>query len=424
MWSKVLISSVKQLYAIAFTHKNLPVETLGLLHIEQAYYENRLKEAKNNFDLSELYYLSTCNRVEFAFVTEGDLTDPHQHARNLLTEIYPNISEESFNLLIENAVFHKGIDVVEHLISVAASIDSMVVGEREIITQVRKAFETCHAAGLTGDKLRLVMKQVVETAKKVYSQTSISQKPVSVVSLAYQELKRFQIPLNARIVVIGSGTTNTTLCRFLKKHGFRKFSVFNRTLSNAEKLAQELGGTAHKLNELEQFTEGFDVLVTCTSSDHHIVNKELYQTLLNGDTSKKIIIDLAIPQDIDPFVLDEFGVQYISIAHLQKVSNENLKIRQGELSRVHEIIRKALVEFDNLYKERKVELVMQEVPEEVKKIKEVALNEVFKTELQNLDPQSRELLEKIVGYMEKKYISGPMKKAKEILLSNVQKHEN
>lgn len=234
MWSKVLISSVKQLYAIAFTHKNLPVETLGLLHIEQAYYENRLKEAKNNFDLSELYYLSTCNRVEFAFVTEGDLTDPHQHARNLLTEIYPNISEESFNLLIENAVFHKGIDVVEHLISVAASIDSMVVGEREIITQVRKAFETCHAAGLTGDKLRLVMKQVVETAKKVYSQTSISQKPVSVVSLAYQELKRFQIPLNARIVVIGSGTTNTTLCRFLKKHGFRKFSVFNRTLSNAE----------------------------------------------------------------------------------------------------------------------------------------------------------------------------------------------
>lgn len=116
--------------------------------------------------------------------------------------------------------------------------------------------------------------------------------------------------------------------------------------------------------------------------------------MLNGDTSKKIIIDLAIPQDIDPFVLDEFGVQYISIAHLQKVSNENLKIRQGELSRVHEIIQKALVEFDNLYKERKVELVMQEVPEEVKKIKEVALNEVFKTELQNLDPQSRELLEK------------------------------
>ena len=424
MWSKVLISSVKQLYAIAFTHKNLPVETLGLLHIEQAYYENRLKEAKNNFELSELYYLSTCNRVEFAFVTEDDLIDPLQHARDLLTEIYPNISEESFNLLIENAIFHKGIDVVEHLISVAASIDSMVVGEREIITQVRKAFESCHAAGLTGDKMRLIMKQVVETAKKVYSQTSISQKPVSVVSLAYQELKRFQIPLDARIVVIGSGATNTTLCRFLKKHGFRKFSIFNRTLSNAEKLALELGGIAHKLHELEQFTNGFDVLVTCTSSDHHIVNKELYQSMLNGDTSKKIIIDLAIPQDIDPFVLDEFGVQYISIAHLQKVSNENLKIRQGELSRVHEIIQKALVEFENLYKERKVELVMQEVPKEVKKIKDVALNEVFKTELQNLDPQSRELLEKIVGYMEKKYISGPMKKAKEIMLSNVQKHEN
>ncbi|MFM7473655.1 MAG: hypothetical protein ACKO00_07040, partial [Crocinitomicaceae bacterium] len=106
MQSKVLISSVKQLYAIAFTHKNLPVETLGLLHIEQENYENRLKKAKNNFDLSELYYLSTCNRVEFAFVTESDMIDRRQHARHLLTEIYPNISEELFDLLIENAIFH------------------------------------------------------------------------------------------------------------------------------------------------------------------------------------------------------------------------------------------------------------------------------------------------------------------------------
>lgn len=122
---------------------------------------------------------------------------------------------------------------------------------------------------------------------------------------------------------------------------------------------------------------------------------------MNGETSKKIIIDLAIPQDIDPFVLDDFGVHYISIAHLQKVSNENLKIRQGELTRVHEIIQGALIDFNNLYKERKVELVMQDVPKEVKKIKDTAFNEVFKTELQNLDPESRELLEKIVGYMEK-----------------------
>jgi len=415
---------VKQLFSIAFTHKHLPVETLGLLHIEQEYYQKRLSTAKKNFDLSELYYLSTCNRVEFAFVSEKKPSDLVAYARKMLTQIYPEITEESLSLLLEHAVFHKGIDVVEHLISVAASIDSMVVGEREIITQVRKAFEICQATGLTGDKLRLVMKQVVETAKKVYSETSISQKPVSVVSLAYQELKRFQIPLNARILVIGSGTTNTTLCRFLKKHGFRKFSVFNRTLINAEKLAKELNGTAYSLKKLEEFKEGFDVLVTCTSSDHHIVNKALYQSLLNGETLKKIIIDLAIPQDIDPFVLDDFGVHYISIAHLQKVSNENLKIRQGELTRVHDIIQGALIDFNNLYKERKVELVMQDVPKEVKKIKDTAFNEVFKTELQNLDPESRELLEKIVGYMEKKYISGPMKKAKEILLSNVHKHEN
>ncbi len=415
---------MKQLYSIAFTHKHLPVETLGKLHIEPEHFANKLLAVKDSFSLQEIYYLSTCNRVEFTFISYQNSSTIETFSKELLNKLFPSLSQETIHLLLEHAIFHNGIQVVEHLISVAASIDSMVVGEREIITQVRKSFEACQAAGLTGDTIRLVMKLVIETAKKVYSQTSISQKPVSVVSLAYHELKRYQIPLNARILVVGSGATNTTLCRFLKKHGFKDFSVFNRTFRNAEKLAKEMNGKAYALNDLKNYTNGFDVMVTCTAADHHIIDRTIYSTLLNGDSTKKVIIDLAIPQDIDPYVLTEQPVNYISIAHLQKVSSENLKYRQGELTRVNEIIQAALVEFESLYRERSVELAMRQVPIEVKKIKDTALNEVFRTELQQMDAESRELLEKIVGYMEKKYISGPMKKAKEILLSNVQKHEN
>ena len=185
-----------------------------------------------------------------------------------------------------------------------------------------------------------------------------------------------------------------------------------------------MNGKAYSLHELTSFSGGFDVLVTCTSADHHVIDKELYTSLLNGDLTKKIIIDLAIPRDIEPLIIEEHPTEYISITYLQQISNAYLKIRQGELSHVNEIIQEALIEFDIIDKERNVELVMRQVPIDVKRIKETALNDVFKAELQNITPETRELLEKIVGYMEKKYISGPMKKAKEILLSNVQKNEN
>ncbi|MBM3454517.1 MAG: glutamyl-tRNA reductase [Bacteroidetes bacterium] len=424
MQSKVHNSSVNRLYSVAFTHKNFPLDTLGLLHIEQEQYAVRLLVIKDIFSLSELFYLSTCNRVEFAFVSESNIPDLPEFTRTLLLQIFPEISKDSLNLLIQNATYHNGINVVEHLISVAASIDSMVVGEREIITQVRKAFELCQKTGLTGDKIRLVMRQVIETAKQVYSKTSISKKPVSIVSLAFKELKRFKIPMDARVLVIGAGSTSTTLCRFLKKHGFHHFFVFNRTFSRGAQLARELRGHAFKLEDLDNFGLGFDVLVTCTSADHHIINKNLYKSLLSGDETKKIIIDLAIPQDIDPDILDEFQIQYISIRDLQHLSNENLKTRQGELSRVRQIINQSIHDFEIIYKERHVEIVMHDVPVEVKKIREQALNKVFKKELERIDTESRELLEKIMEYMEKKYISGPMKKAKAILLSSVDSDED
>ena len=113
-------------------------------------------------------------------------------------------------------VFHKA-DAVKHALSVASSIDSMIVGEREIITQVRGAYEASKSYGLTGDFIRLLTRKVIETAKKVYTETNIAKKPVSVVSLAYHKLRNLNIALDAKFVIVGAGLTNTTMCKFLKK---------------------------------------------------------------------------------------------------------------------------------------------------------------------------------------------------------------
>jgi glutamyl-tRNA reductase len=407
---------LSHLHIIAFTHRNLEVNKIGLLHIEKEQQQERLSVVKSALGIKELMFLTTCNRVEFTFVTD-QLVDA-AYVEQLFTALYTDYSEENIRFYSQVAEIHSGIHAVEHALAVASSIDSMVVGEREIITQVRTAFEHCRSIGLTGDMIRILMRQVIQTAKKVYTETTIATKPVSVVSLAYHQMRKYNIPLDARILVIGAGVTNTTLCRFLKKHGFKNFSVFNRSIEKAEQLAAEIKGVPFSLAELKYHRDGFDVILTCTGADFHVITPELYEKLNNGDTHNKIVIDLAIPQDLDPSIPENYRLEYISVDFLQKISNENLKERTQEVQHVEQILHEAVVEFEQIARMRNVEIAMRQVPERIKEIKTIALNEVFKNDLQNLDEEARQVLEKVIGYMEKKYISEPMKLAKEIMLKN------
>lgn len=404
---------LKNLYIHAFTHRNLDVSKIGLLHIDVENQGERLSRIKTHFAFKELMYLSTCNRVEFTIVSEENIPTV-----DLILALYPELSSEDCDLLSSQVELFKNKKAVRHALSVASSIESMIVGEREIITQVRTAFENSRANGLTGDFIRLLTKKVIETAKRVYTETNIAKKPVSVVSLAYHKLKSLNISLDSRILIVGAGLTNTRMCKFLKKHGFSNFTVFNRSIVNANKLAMELEGQSHKLSELKYFKEGFDVLLTCTSAEHSIIDLPLYTQLLQGDTDKKTIIDIAIPQDIDSAVIEEHNLNYVSINYLQNVSDENQKVRGKEVLQVKEIVKSALNSFVKLMEERSVEIAMKDVPAQIKQIRKSAVTEVFKHDIENLDPETREVLDKVLGYVEKKYISGPMKLAKEIILKN------
>ncbi len=403
-------------HIIAFTHRNLEVSEVGKLHIETDNQFDRLNTLKNEMQLSELMFLSTCNRVEYLFCSDQGLTT--EFLQNFFQKLYPNFSFEEVESLVEASQVFTGILAIEHILQVASSIDSMIVGEREIITQVRNAFELSKKLGLTGDFIRLVMRHTVETAKRVYTETSIATKPVSVVALAYHTLREMDIALDARVLIVGAGTTNTNMGRFLRKHGYKNFTVFNRTLSKAESLAKDLHGKAFPLTELKKFNKGFDIIITCTGAENHVITHEIYEQLLQNETSKKVVIDIAIPNDLDKTIVDSHNLVHISVDHLQKISDQNLKERSKEISHVNDILSEAMFEFEQLHRLRKVEIAMREVPMMVKDIKATALNHVFKNEMQGLNDDSREVLEKIISYMEKKYMSVPMLMAKEILLKN------
>jgi glutamyl-tRNA reductase len=306
---------------------------------------------------------------------------------------------------------------VSHLFELASSLKSLVIGEREIITQVRKAYEFCNSLGLTGDFIRLAVKQTIETAKAVFTNTGIAKNPVSVASLAYRQLKELGIKDDARIVMVGAGETNTTMANYLQKHRFANFVVFNRTLSNAEKLAGKINAKAYALSEIKSYKEGFDVLITCTGSSEPVITTEIYKSLLSGDTHKKVIIDLALPADVDAEVIRSQSVNYIDINSLKTRAEKNLQLRQHEVQACRRIIECKLEEFKEIYNERKIELAFGEIPKQVKAIKELALNEVFSKEVNSLDDKSKEILDKVLNYVEKKYNAVAMRTAKETFLT-------
>ena len=399
---------------IAFTHKTTELKDIGRLHIEDDELDKRLTYLKSELELDELLYISTCNRVEFLLVTSQNVDEAFR--RKFFAAFNRQWTETDIDWATNHSRTFDGEKALQHLFYVSSSIDSLVVGEREIIKQVRQAYETCNRLKLTGDRLRLLVRSAIETAKLIYTQTQIAQNPVSVVSLAYRKMREQEISHAPHIVIIGAGQTIQTMAQYLRKAPFGKVTVFNRTVEKAEPLAQSLRGKALPLSELVHFNEPFDILISCTGSSQPIINNRVYRMLVGNDLSQKVIVDLAIPSDIEIEVIRKNNINYIGIENLKEEARRNLEQRQKELEVCKCLINEKINEFEHLLRERKVELSMQQIPKAVKDIRARAVTQVFSKEMEELDPKSREVLEKMMDYMEKKFISVPMKLAKEIML--------
>ncbi|MCX2480914.1 glutamyl-tRNA reductase [Pedobacter sp. MC2016-15] len=407
---------MEYLKILAFTHKQIDLKSLGKLVICEQTLDDRLKNIQKELDVKEVFYIGTCNRVEFVFTTSRELD--REFILRFLTVLNMGLPEEYMDKFIENVSVYEQVEAFNHLLRTSCSLESLVVGEKEILAQVRRAYEACRVSGFTADYMRMIMNRVVKTAKEVYTHTNISKNPVSVVSLAYRKLRDLTITANSRLLIIGAGETNKNLAQYLKKHKYSNFSIFNRTVEKAESLAKDLNGTAYPLAELENFSQGFDVIITCTGATEPIITEELYRKLLNGDTGKKVIVDLAIPNDVAPSVIKNFPVHYIEVESLKEIARKNIQERYDELISAEQIIDQNIKEFDLDLRQRKIEIAMSEVPQKIKAIKSKAIDIVFAEEINTLDENSRLVLERVMDYMEKKYISVPMVMAKEILVNN------
>ena len=410
--------AVQKIKVVAFTHKNTSLNDLSRFFLHDENHDERLQKLKLLTGISELLYLSTCNRIEFVFVHSGVIDTAF--LKGFFKYFREDWSEKEISFAIEHAQVFENDEAIRHLMEVASSLDSMVVGEREIITQVRNAYDRCKHAGLTGDTIRLVIKNVITTAKQVYTETRVGENPLSVVSLAYRKLRSMDIPVGARFLIIGASETNGNLLKYLQKSGYKNIAIFNRTIEKAKAIASAIlpSATAYSLTELNEYSKGFDVLVSCTAAPEAVVTKKVYKSILQKEKGRKILVDLALPADIDKEVITGFNVDYTGLEELKKEAEKNLREREAEVNEAQRIIDEGIEEFHLQFRTRKVELKMREVPEKIRAIKAKAMNDIFANDIKELDDKSREVLLNVMDYMEKKCISVPMIMAKEIILSN------
>lgn len=388
-------------HLITLTHKTAPLEAIGQLIPSSEQLPTRLHALKDAMDWEELFCLTTCNRAMFAFYcpqTPGDAALKSA----LIQYLNPHLSDEQGTELSKYMhVFHSG-DAVRHIFEVASSMDSLVVGEREIIRQLRTAYEQCVQWDLTGDHFRLLISQAIEVSKQVFNETGIGEKALSVVALAYQAMKTKGLKPTDHILLVGAGATNELLTKFLVKDGYQHVTVFNRTLSKAEVLAAQFEhGLAFPLSHLEHYTAHFDAMVVCTGAVTPIIAPSIYQKMIGADTSTKILTDLSVPNNISGTVATGFPVHYIEIEDLRELATEHLAYRERARKSAEKIITERLIAFRSLWHERQVERSLRPMIEQIKSVKTRTVEMVFADQFAALDNTAQELVLEMLNYMEK-----------------------
>ncbi len=401
---------------LTITHHNLNVDEIGHFVIKNEGKEDlsdKLHALKEEAKLDEIIYLSTCNRVSFICYSNEEFDA--DYVKSFFHVVNPSLEVDKLKKISKFVDVYSGSRAVNHLFEVASSMDSLVVGEREIFRQFRESYQQSLEFGLVSDNLRMLENATVQAAKNVYDKTKIGEKPLSIVSLAFQSLMSHDIDKDARLLIVGAGETNTLFAKFLKKSAFTDISIFNRSLDNAANLVEQLDGKAYHLSELATYDRGFDVMIVCTAATSAIINATIYRNLVKKETSKKIVIDLSVPSNVSSDVVEGFDMEYIDIEQLRSLSKINLEFRKKEVHAARVLLKNQLLSFNNQFQQRQLEKALNSVPKEIRKIKERAIEKVYSDKIASLDPDAQLLILEMMDYMEKKCIGVPMKAAKKLV---------
>ena len=392
--------------------------TASIDEIETAWHgdvETILKWVMSQDRVEECAVLKTCNRVEVYVVAprgEKVLFDLAKKAR---------VSSRIID-------FHDHDESLLHLLRLASGLESMIIGEDQILGQMKELTQIAMKAGTTGWMLETAFKKAIQVGKRVRKETRINERSVSVGSAAVDLAEEILGDLKDKsVLVIGAGETGELISRALLSREIGSLAVTNRTLSSAVCLAESLGGEAVPFDDMPCRLHTADVVISATSAPHYILLKSDIEMAMAGRSNKLLIIDIANPRDVDQAAAEVSGVQLHNIDSLKNISRENMMQRMAEAARVEEIITEELQLLRAKYKRKEAEELLARLYSQAELIKDQevrkAMNKLSarhtlgEIEQQVLCDMSRSIVNKILSEPTKSLKSAAERGDLEILKS-------
>jgi glutamyl-tRNA reductase len=332
-----------ELLALGVSHKTASLAVRERLALPEGRAARVLAELTTEDSIHEAVAISTCNRTEL-YLTVADSVE----AENAALAVLSRQAEIRPTELLGSLYSLRGTEAVRHLFSVAAGLDSMIVGEAEIQGQVKRAYELALVEGVTGPIANRLFREALATGKRVRTETGVGRSRVSVSSVAVELAANMLGDLaRRRVLVIGAGENGELTARALREHGVHTVFVANRRYERAIGLAQRFGGAAVRFDELPEELESADIVVSSTASPHQIVGREELELVAERRGGRPLVlIDIAVPRDIEPSVRELPGIALYDMDDLQRAVARNLSGREAEATRARALVDRDVEAFE------------------------------------------------------------------------------
>ncbi len=389
---------------VGLSHKSAPVAVREKVSFAGEKLAAGLAEIRERPTVSEATIVSTCNRVEVYAVTPGECEAAREDIFAFLSLFHDVPRDQLDPHLYE---LH-GTDAIRHVFRVASSLDSMMVGEPQILGQVKDAYSCASKVGSTGHMMNRLIQSAFSVAKRVRTETRVASAAVSI-SFAAVELARKilgELPGKA-VMLIGAGEMAELAARHLLNNGVGHLMVVNRTYERAEKLAESFGGSAIRWEDLAQQLEMADIVISSTGAPHVVIDKPLMQGIIKRRRNRPVfLIDIAVPRDIAADVNDIENVYSYDIDDLQGVVDSNLKTREKEAARAEEIVREEVDSFLAYLGSREAFPAIVRLREWAEAVRAAEVEKTLRR-MEGLSPADRERLEAMTRSLVAKLVHPP-----------------
>jgi len=392
------------LVVVGINHRTAPVEVRERVVFEPARIPDALRELKSLPEISESVIVSTCNRTELYCVTSGDAAELGRWL-----ERYHQLGTSIRQCLYH----HDETGAVSHVFSVASGLDSMVLGESQILGQLKESYRAAQEAGTTGPVLNRLFQATFSVAKRVRTETKIGANAVSVASAAVAMAKTVFANFEQRTaLLVGAGETIALAARHLHADGLRRMIVANRSIDRARELAAEFQGFAIALDEIPNHLREADIVVASTASPNAIITREMTAAALRARKRRPMfMVDIAVPRDIEAEVAELEDVYLFTIDDLQTVVNENMEGRRAAAREATELVHAEVERFEHVLRTREAAPLIRRLRADAEKVRQHTLEQAQKMLAHGRSPE--EALDFISSTLTNRLIHAPSQRLRD-----------